>query len=184
MKGAEFYEGGRIQVYIELKEREKKAVKKRVQGSLGWVWRRKRGGARKGGAKYEKGQNEKGVPHGWIERHSRNSQPLANRSLTLCTLFFTAFQPWNHLRRGWRGTKGKPATWKGSITVLLLRSRTKIEAIRWNFLGQKLGPERSVFEGVANFKLQDRGENGNVHFPEIFILQKSDSNISNSRSIP
>lgn len=75
MKGAEFYERGRTH-----RCREKKAVKKRVQGSLGWIWRRKREGrARKGGAKYEKGQNEKGVytVESTDTRETRNHLPTA-----------------------------------------------------------------------------------------------------------
>lgn len=56
MKGAEFYEGGRIQVYIWEKERERRRWKR--ESRKVWV-EFGGGGARKGGAKYEKGQNEK-----------------------------------------------------------------------------------------------------------------------------
>lgn len=54
-------------------------------------------------------------------RETRSHLPTS--SLTLCTLFFTAFQPWNHLpTRVGEETKGK-----GRVTVLLFRSRTKME---------------------------------------------------------
>lgn len=163
MKGAEFYEGGRIQVDIWEKERERRRWKR---GSRK-VWVEFGGGEgerEKEERNMKRDKTKKKGSHTVESTDTRETRShLPTSSLTLCTLFFTAFQPWNHLPTGLeRKRKGK----EESRFCFFDRGR------RWKFF---------YFNWSKNFAFKSwRIMETFIFLREIFFFFRKNSNISNS----
>lgn len=130
MKGAEFYEGGRIQVYIGLRERGE-GGEKEGPGKFGLSLEEKETGSEKRRSEIWKGTKRKKGSHTVESTDTRETRShLPTAPWPYVPYFSPLFNPGTISARigEERFHEREIATWKGRVTVLLLRSNTKIEA--------------------------------------------------------